>query len=101
MDDVELKNLYPAELHPDLQASRDTFLQAWSTAKPLTATDPVVTGWNYAPWLSGTFKAHSERWSFTIFLGGLCRVTSPKGELGMFLLDAKVISGPGSGPPPR
>jgi hypothetical protein len=83
--------------------SPSAFLEAWSTARPISATDSTVTGWQYSPWFSGKFKARSEQWSFRVFLGGLGRLESSSGASSMFLLDAELIEDaapPGSPPPP-
>ncbi|MBK8173024.1 MAG: hypothetical protein IPK60_22190 [Sandaracinaceae bacterium] len=60
----------------------------WATARPVVATDPMISAWSYSPWLEGSFATGEGSYSFAIFLGGLGTLTTPSGQTGYFLVDA-------------
>jgi hypothetical protein len=59
--DVELRMA-----NPSCSVSRSSFLKAWSKVRPISDTDPILTAWNYAPWLSGILKTTGDQFSFEI-----------------------------------
>ncbi len=86
----ELKELsfscYPYS--PTIQ--EEQLKRMWATAKPISANDPMILGWQYSPWIKGTFSTVEGKYTFEIFLGGLGTLDTPNGQWGYFLVDAKV-----------
>jgi hypothetical protein len=87
--DLEIAPGRPGSSHPAV--SNSSFLTAWATARPMSASDPMVMGWSYAPWFSGRFRARSETLAFRVFLGGLGVLEHSSGTSELFLVDATLI----------
>lgn len=54
------------------------------TAKPVDAHDPTIRAWHYAPWYRGSFVVKDETYHFTLYLGGLGTLITPKRQKGAF-----------------
>jgi hypothetical protein len=75
----------------ELELNPELFKGLIDSAVVISAEDPILQEWHYAPWYNGSFKTEKGVYNFILYLGGLGILETPEDLRGAFMLNVKTL----------